>query len=185
MAQLGHDVVAFEMNNTGRECIQKGAKENHVEDKISVVDLNLLDWFCGKEKRADFIYMSHISQHFNVDELKTVMINAYNNLKKDGSFAFDALVRQRKNYQKYEEVPESIHCPSLEHYGAASFSRESIVAAAEEVGLKVAEEAAFKEKGSGRAWYEHQNLWGGHRFFDSLRGIERKPVKLTWFVFKK
>jgi len=167
VAQLGHDVVAIEINDEGKKCIKQAAKKANVANRVMVLDVNLLDdFFLGKNK-ADFIFMSHISQHFNIDELKKVMANAVVNLKKGGEFVFDALIKK-----DVSKIPLQEKSNVKEFFGTANFAQNNILEAAQKVGLSFSDEVLFAEKDAGRADYETQKDW-------------IKDNQLKWFVFKK
>jgi len=129
VAQKGHIVHAIEINHDGLCDINNNAHNKSVKNNVKTVHQNILDSF-ELTTKDDFAYMSHISQHFNKEELEQVLSNVHNVLKNGGEFVFDALVRTRKNYKKYDKLP---HCLTSgyaledpEDYGSASFKREDI-----------------------------------------------------------
>ena len=188
VARNGHTVHALEINYDGLCWIRNLAFQENLKNKVVAIHQNILDPI-KSEKKADFAYMAHISQHFDKEELQDVFNNVVNVLKTDGEFAFDALVRTKENYKKYDKLPRNIriNCGAFtpEEYGSASFWKEDIFAAAKKAGLKIIKEERFAEKAKHRAPYEKQNLWGGFRILEYLSGIGHRPVKLTWFVLKK
>ena len=187
LAKKGYNLHAYEINNIGRSHIRKKAMMVELSDKIKIFNSNILDNLKIEGKR-DFAFMSHISQHFNVDELKQVFQNVSETLNTGGEFVFDALVRKRQSYQHYDTVPSYFrkqNVKSLEDVGAASFKESDIIKAAKEAGFKLIRKSKFNEKGQGRANYEYQNLWGCFNRGNIKKGIKRKPVKLTWFIFRK
>lgn len=190
IAKEGHDVFAFEINPFAQRSIEEEAKKLNLSDRIKVLSVNILDSLkTQKNKKADFVLMSHISQHFTPEELQKVLSNAEAQMTNDTELVMDALVRKNKDFKKYDELPFAdvglfdFHTP--DSYGSASFWKEDILKAAEKANLKIVEESAFKEKGLFRNRYEKQNLWGGFSIIDYLLDIPRVPVKLTWFVLKK
>lgn len=185
VAQKNYKVFAYEVNPEGREVIKNNAVKTRVSQNIEIIDKNILDDL-KMEKKVDFAYMSHISQHFNSMELEQVLKNVAKSIKNGGEFVFDALVRTNEKYKNYDKVPLAFRrfFFDLEDYGAASFWKTDIQKAAQNAGLKIVEEAPFSETFK-RARYETQNLWGGYKIIDFLRCIPHKPVKLTWFVLRK
>jgi len=186
IAQIGHHVTAMEINPKGRECIGQRAIDKNVTKNVSILYANILDKVL-LESKADFAFMSHVSQHFNLQELSKVLANISENLKIGGEFVFDALIRRSKKYDGYESLPKALSrkYESLEDIGAASFTEEDILNISEDAHLKMDLKAPFGEISAGRAAYENESLWGGSNLFGTHLGIRRKPVKLTWFVFKK
>lgn len=178
-------VTACEINQAGRECIKKRSLFQKIKN-IEIINHNILDPV-KTAKKYDSVYMSHISQHFNNSELAKVFDNAKTLLKENGEFVFDALIRQKKDYKRYNSVPLCLNGrhQTLETYGAASFKKEDILNIAKGKGFILIEESPFKEGRMGRAWYERQRLWGGNRLTDIFYRIQKRPVKLTWLVFKK
>lgn len=186
IAKKGFNILAFEISSAGRAWIREKAIKENIKDNVKTTGQNLLDDI-QLEKKADFALMSHISQHFNTFELQFVFNQMSKALNEGGEFVFDALVRTKKTYKRYDKLPLAIRNThaSPERYGSASFWEKDIIKAAQKAGLKIVETAPFTEKNGKRVWYEKQNLWGGFSIKDFLFGIQKRPVKLTWFVFKK
>lgn len=190
IARMGHNVMPCETNKLGVEQICEKACQEGLYSKTLILKHNILEPLILM-KKADFAFMSHVSQHLNIKELQTVFNNISANLEPGGEFVFDALIRMKEKYKKYNNLSLIFqladnynYINSIEKFGAASFVRQDIISAAQNSGLKVIQEVPFAEKGK-RVWYEKSNLWGGFRIRDFLLGIGKKPVKLTWFVLKK
>lgn len=188
IAKMGCNICAYELSNEGRNDIFYNAHRDRVAQRILVSDANILDPI-KVAKKADFAFMSHVSQHFNIAELQQTFKNVSDAIKNGGEFVFDALVRISNNYKKYDKMPLSLKLYdkrlNMETYGAASFRREDVLDAAKKAGFSFVEELPFLENIAQRASYERQNLWGGFSILDFLTGLPRKPVVLKWFVFKK
>lgn len=191
IAKMGYDVFSYEISPLGRNCIMQKANKAKVGNKITIIDKNLLDEIKNPEK-ADFAFMSHISQHFNADELAKVLKNVAQNLKQGSEFIFDALIRTKKEYKKYDAVPaifpkgayEGVY-DSLETFGAASFEKTKILEAIKNAGFTLVQETPVSDSPFKKTGFERQNLWGGFKISDTFFDIPRKPVKLMWFVLKK
>lgn len=188
IAEQGHTVYAFEINPMGVREIREQALDKNVYDNIKIFRNNILERI-NVAKKADFAFMSHITQHFNNEELQQVFFTAHEALKRGGEFVFDALIRTNHKYKKYDVASpfftKKRGVDFLEEYGAVSFKKEDIISAGEKAGFKFILEVPFQEASLGRAKYEHKNLWGGFCLLDYLKGLGRKPVKLNWFVFRK
>lgn len=188
IAQIGCDVYALELSQEGRNNIFYNARKKGVSHRILISNENILDPI-RSARNADFAFMSHVSQHFNVAELQQTFKSISSVIRTGGEFVMDALVRTRSDYKKYDKAPLGLvfynKRLNMERYGAASFKREDILDAAKKAGLSFIEESPFSETAAKRASYERQNLWGGFSIFDFLTGLPRKPVTLKWFVFKK
>lgn len=192
IAKKGHKIYAYEINNEGIRCIKDKAMLKKVEDRIEIIKTNILDDI-DIGKKADFVFMSHVSQHFNLDNFRQFFHNVAANIKSGGELVFDALVRE-KEYAKKSDIDPNLLPSSaiskMERSGNANFEKNDIIQAAQQAGFKLVLESPFHEKGLCRAWYEKSNSWGGGNillnFIEFLAGSDRKkPVKLTWFVFKK
>lgn len=188
LAKAGCNVCAYELSDEGRYDIMYRAYREKVDQRIIVSGENILDPI-RIGRKADFAFMSHVSQHFNTAEIQQAFRNVSDVIKVGGEFVFDALIRTRESYKKYDKVPLGLRLYdkrlNLETYGAASYKREDILDAAKKAGLSFIEELPFVENIAKRASYEKQNLWGGFKVLDFLMGLPRKPVVLKWFVFKK
>ncbi len=189
LAEKGYNILAYEINPSGIETIKRKVLEANVSDNVVIKSKNILDYLYSTSLNdADVVFMSHISQHFNPQELNEVLKNASRLLKRGGEFIFDALVRQDSTYQEYDVMPPAMikrGWRDIEDYGAASFKKSALINGAKMAGFESMYQAPFLEKGLKRAHYENQNLWGGFNIFDCLKGIPIKPVKLMWFMFKK
>ena len=182
IAENGYHVSAVEINTMGLEQMNDEAIRRHMEERLSVFKFNLLDSPLPA-KNIDFAFMSHISQHFSIQELQTVLKNVKVALKTGKDFVFDALVRTDKEYKEYDGLlPNGV---DIQRDGAASFYEEDIINAARSEGFQVVDISPFKESGLRRAKYEKQNSWGGTNLLYDIFGYKRKPVKLKWFVLRK
>lgn len=178
IAKMGFRVFPVEINDEGKMAIQSTAFEENLHN-IKVIIGNILDPLRLRiAEDIDFAFMSHVSQHFSVEEMKRVFDNVGSVLKDGGEFVFDALLRTDKSYKKYEKMPYFMRPLKIDEYGAASFEEEEIAKIAEQTGFKFLLKTPFVENNGLRAVYEYQSLWGS-------KGRHFKPVKLNWFVFRK
>lgn len=165
IAKQGYSVYAYEISSVGRDCIKTKAINNRVLDKVIPVGCNILDNVSvGGE--ADFMFMSHISQHLNIEELRTVFKNAYDNLKVGGEFILDAITTQIQGLASMYagKMPEIC--------GEARYDENELVQTAKDVGFMSVIKKPFVERGQGRPGYE-------------IPWLRDKNFKLNWFVLKK
>lgn len=187
LAQKGYNVTAIEVTKQGCDSILAEAKAANLSSKVEVMQANVLDSLPVPKEHFSFAFMSHMSQHLSPEELKQALMVAKEHLVSGGKVVFDALLRKNPNYKKYDVIPSAMtksRYKSLGDYGAASFDGRDIVNACTQADLRFVRRDKFIEIGK-RAWYEHQNLWGGFRVLDYFEGFLRKPVELNWFVFRK
>lgn len=190
IAKKGFNLYSCEICELGRNIIAKEAKSKYVRKNITILNHNILDKLRIGEN-VDFVFMSHVSQHFKINELKQVFKNVAEVMKEDGEFVFDFLERMKANYKNYDKFPKALKracrdgSNTMDEIGAASFIREDVIQAAKDAGLKLVKEAPSSKYILGKSKYEKQNIWGGFNILDFLCGIQRRPVKLKWFVFRK
>jgi 2-polyprenyl-3-methyl-5-hydroxy-6-metoxy-1,4-benzoquinol methylase len=77
LAKLGHNVDAFEISPVGRDIIKTKAINL---PNVNISPLNIVDH--QPTKTYDEIFMSHISQHFNTEDMGKIFANISNALKK-------------------------------------------------------------------------------------------------------
>lgn len=186
IAQQGYRVVGYEQNRIGVICLEDGVKKFHLGDRVTVLRQSILDAMNIGKQKADFAFMSHLSQHFNPDQLRIILENVAQNLKQGGQFIFDALMRCDRGYKGYDaiEIPEVGFKKKATEYGNASFWDRDIQKTSVDAGFEVVRKKVFAETGSGRAWYETQRLWGGNGTKTAFN-LPRNPVKLMWYVLRK
>lgn len=165
IAKQGYNVYAYEISPVGRECIKAKATNNRVLDKVIPVGCNILDNISVGGK-ADFVFMSHISQHLNIEELKTVFKNVYDNLKVGGEFILDAMTTQIQGLTSMYSGKMPEIC------GEARFDENELFHAAKDAGFTAVIKKPFDERGQGRPGYE-------------IPWLRDKNFKLNWFVLKK
>lgn len=195
IAQKGYKTYACEINDYGYFDIlnqrSKLAREGKIKaSNLVLVSQNILDRFDIPQK-ADFAFMSHITQHFNVDELQDVLNNISESMVSGGEVVFDALLRTDKNYKLYDSLyrhRQETQRENIQTYGAGSFWEEEIIEAAKTAGFKVVQKEPFNETKA--ISYTRQGPWGEHWWnFGYIAGFPanliHKPVKLTWIVLKK
>lgn len=195
IALKGYKTYACEINDYGFYDIfklrNKLARNGKIKSSnLVVVPQNILDKFQMPEK-ADFAFMSHITQHLNLDELQTALSHISESMVAGGELVFDVLLRTDKDYKFYDNLyhqRQDTKHENIERYGAASFWESDIIKAAETAGFKFVQKEPFNEKRAIR--YTKQGPWGGRWWnFAYLAGFPanciHKPVKLTWLVFKK
>lgn len=165
IAKQGYNVYAYEISPVGRDCIKRKAINNRVLDKVVPVGCDILENVSVGGK-ADFVFMSHISQHLNIEELKKVFTNVYDNLKAGGEFILDAMTTQIQGLASMYagKMPEIC--------GESKFDEAELFQAAKDAGFTKVVKKPFVERGQGRAGYEI--LW-----------LKSKDFKLNWFVLKK
>lgn len=183
IARRGFRVIASEINKFGRDLIQRKLIDEPIvgQGSIEIKSQNLFDLISSWQK-ADFVIMSHITQHFNTAELERAIKTASRFMNQGAELVFDALVRTDKDYKRYTVPHPDNVLPEVNNYdgsimeidGCASFWANEIKDAAQKANLDVVATEAYNEKI--RPSYMKWN-WGF--------GECAKPVKLTWFVLKK
>lgn len=183
IVQKGYNFIGCEDSRAGVDYIEQEVRKKHLSKRVKILKQNVLAPMDIGKTKADFAFMSHISQHFDSDGLRKIFQNMAKNLKIGGEFVFDALMRIEKNYSEYDNIiiPESGHQIKLTEYGAASFGDNDILKIAASEGFQFVSKKSFTETGLSRAKYETQKLWGGN----NPGRFSKKPVKLMWYVFKK
>lgn len=185
IAQMGYRVYANEISKAGRIFTSNKATAAGISDNLKALGQNVLDELHFGEK-ADFAFMSHVTQHFNAQELETALKNVSNSMHTGGEIIFDALVRADKNYKEYDKATYywgMCTTTEMEKHGVASFWKDDIIKAAKGAGLSIVCQTPFKEKAAAK--YTQQAFWGKSGLVSLILGIHKKPVELTWFVLKK
>lgn len=188
IAQMGYNkIYACEINGQGRQCIKDKASEQHIGNRIKTLKLNVLDDNLSFREKANFAFMSHVSQHFSTDDLKKFFKNISKNIVNGGELVFDAFVR--KDLSIVDTVFKQLFLAGKksELMGNASFEEGEIVKSAKEAGFKLELVSPFEENGDRRAFYE--KAWADAcDFTNKIKnsdGACKKPLELMWFVFRK
>ena len=186
IAKIGYNVTALEIIPAARNIIHNLAIKEGIENKISFLNINILDDWKINEK-YDLIYMSHVSQHLNTVELTTFFKNANKVLKKDGIIIFDALLVKKENVDDvdFNNSKNIKIIEKLEKDGNAFFDKQDIINEAKNNGFELDQIELFNETGRERARYEKE--WCHPNTFSStlLTKDFYKNLSLNWFVLKK
>lgn len=163
IAQKGYNVVAYDLSSAGVDLINElfgkfKFKNCHAKKK------DILNGSTLPEGKFEFVFMSHISQHFSLTELKTVFANISKSMENKGVFVFDALInKNRKRYKENIEAQED---------GYVQFNMRDIKRAARKKGFKVKEIENYSEDPKKRVRYIDNPCWN-------------ETCQLKWFVLTK
>lgn len=172
IAQKGYHVTASEICDAGKELIKNKVAQKRLTN-VSISSLDILSLLGYKIEKFNFALMSHVAQHFNLEDINRALYNTNKMLKENGIFIFDALIRNKGNENRpYSEIKERM--------GNADFKEVDILEAAKKQGFDTLEITDYAESKEGHARYIDSFRWGR----DS-EPIFNEPVTLKWIVLKK
>ncbi|MDD3150140.1 MAG: methyltransferase domain-containing protein, partial [Candidatus Gastranaerophilales bacterium] len=170
IAKKGYNMTAAELAKSGQDLMIKQSAEYKL-DNLSVTGEDFLKNDNKNKNKFDFIFMSHVSQHFDFKDLNNSLKSINNMLKTNGVAVFDALVRKSSanDLECYEYEKED---------GTCHFSKKEIELAAKNNDLKIVDIDDYDESPQSVPWYVNSRLWGRSDLFS-------RPVELKWLTLKK
>lgn len=100
IAEEGYNITASEICPEARKLIQNRATDKKLKN-IHIRKMNILSHLQDSLNKFHVVIMTHLSQHFNLNEMNQTLKNVHKKIQSGGIFVFDALIRTNK----YEDKP--------------------------------------------------------------------------------
>lgn len=175
MAKAGYQVLASEISDLGRYKTEQRAEREGVQAKVKTSKLDILNpVLVPPAPKIDFALMVHLSQHFELPELKIALTNIIKALTDKGIAIFDALIRKPEHNSIYLREMD----PQM---GTCHFNESDILELIQDLDCE-AEVVPYKEPPDSQGHYVTIGEWGGR---SCKSGAYPRPVDLKWFVARK
>ncbi len=191
LAKKGYNVFAYDLSSSARKIMDMRRSRDGLAKNLTTRADNILNG--PLSVKSDGILMSHLTQHFTVQELESAMTNLARSVKQGGILIFDALINKGN-----AKSSSALDAPR----GYSFFDLKHIAELAKTEGFEVLEVSDYDEKGPSRPYYIDTKTWGGEgakwpikesgigKLWILLNDLSefctrKRKVDLKWFVLRK